>query len=54
MFKKTLRPVMIVANDPSDDRAMHERDGHEHGCTDRKDFQQRWIGSDVKYRQPRR
>ena len=54
MFKKTLRPVMIVSNNPSDDRAMHQRDGDQHGCTDRKDLEQRWIGSDVKDGQPRR
>jgi hypothetical protein len=48
VFKKTLRPMMIVANDASEHRAVHERDSDEHGCADGKNLQQRGVRSDGK------
>ena len=48
VFKKTLGPTMIVANDASEHRAVHERDSDEHGCADGKNLQQRGVRSDGK------
>jgi hypothetical protein len=53
VFKKALRPTMIVANDESEHRAVNQRDPDQHGRADGKDLQQRGVLLDGKSGHPR-